>query len=99
MDKKKATEARPMRDVPQPTTGPRKRRGIMAPAPRILELRLRGYIMVSAPATALTANRMRICSVAPYRLIGELADATQCQEDGAIAPERTATACGIAGVA
>lgn len=88
-----------LRAGPQTTIDLRERWGIMAPAPRVLELRLRGYIIASVPVVALTADGIRHCGVARYCLIGEPPDATEQREGDVIAPERATSACGIAGAA
>ena len=60
-----------LRDGPQTTIDLRERWGIMAPAPRILELKLRGYVIASFPVSAYTADRVQHRGVARYVLLSE----------------------------
>ena len=75
-----------LRTGPQTTIDLRERWGIMAPAPRILELKLRGYIIVSVPMSACTADGVLHHGVARYILLSEPKPAN----DDAIASEPAA---------
>lgn len=70
-----------LRTGPQTTIDLRERWGIMAPAPRILELKLCGFNITSIPVSACTADGVLHRGVALYVLLSEPLPAN----DGAIA--------------
>ena len=82
----RATIIQALRDGPQTTIDLRERWGIMAPAPRILELKLRGYNIVTVPVSAYTADGVQHRGVARYILLAEPTAAN----DDAIALEHAA---------
>jgi hypothetical protein len=55
----------------QTTIDFREQWGVMAPAPRILELKLRGYVIASVPVSAYTADGVLHRGVARYVLLSE----------------------------
>lgn len=73
-----------LRTGPQTTIALRERWGIMAPAPRILELKLRGYRIASIPVSACTADGVLHHGVARYVLLGELEAANDPDATGAV---------------
>lgn len=60
-----------LRDGPKTTIQLREDWGVMAPAPRILELKLRGYVIASVPVSAYTADGVEHRGVARYVLLSE----------------------------
>jgi hypothetical protein len=70
-----------LRTGPQTTIDLRERWGIMAPAPRILELKLRAHNIASIPVSAYTADGVLHRGVARYVLLSEPSAAN----DGTIA--------------
>ena len=75
-----------LRDGPQTTIDLRERWGIMAPAPRILELKLRGFNIITVPVSAFTSDGVQHRGVARYILLAEPTAAN----DDVIAPEHAA---------
>jgi Helix-turn-helix domain len=60
-----------LRTGPQTTIDLRERWGVMAPAPRVLELKVRGYVIASVPVSAFTADGVQHRGVARYVLLSE----------------------------
>ena len=75
-----------LRTGPKTTIELREQWGVMAPAPRILELKLRGFNIITVPVSAYTADGVQHRGVARYILLAEPTAAN----DGAIALERAA---------
>lgn len=88
-----------LRTGPKTTIDLREHWGVMAPAPRILELRMRGFVIASVPVAAYTADGIRHCGVARYCLMTEPLEATRQPDSGAIASERATNARSSAGAA
>jgi hypothetical protein len=84
-----------LRTGPQTTIDLRERWGIMAPAPRILELKLRAHNIASIPVSAYTADGVLHRGVARYVLLSEPTPAN----DAAIAPVIPASDLSMAGAA
>jgi hypothetical protein len=84
-----------LRTGPQTTIELRERWGIMAPAPRVLELKLRGYVIASIPVSAYTADGVLHRGVARYVLLSEPKPAN----DAAIAPVIPTNDASMAGAA
>jgi Helix-turn-helix domain len=60
-----------LRLAPTDTVQFRERWGVMSPAPRVLELRMRGYDIRTMPVTAITADGVVHRGVARYVLVSE----------------------------
>ena len=60
-----------LRTGPKTTIELREQWGVMAPAPRILELKLRGFNIVTVPVSAFTADGVQHRGVARYILLAE----------------------------
>ncbi len=73
-----------LRTEPQTTIDLRERWGIMAPAPRILELKFRGYNIASIPVSAYTADGVLHRGVARYVLLGKLKASNDADATGAV---------------
>jgi hypothetical protein len=75
-----------LRTSPKTTIELREQWGVMAPAPRILELKLRGYVIASVPVSAYTADGVLHRGVARYVLLSE----PKPENDAAFTPIRPA---------
>ena len=75
-----------LRTGPKTTIELREQWGVMAPAPRILELKLRGFNIVTVPVSAFTADGVQHRGVARYILLAEPTAAN----DDAVAPQHAA---------
>ena len=60
-----------LRTGPKTTIELREQWGVMAPAPRILELKLRSYNIITLPVSAYTADGVQHRGVARYVLLSE----------------------------
>ena len=60
-----------LRSGPKTTIELREQWAVMSPAPRVLELRLEGHIIVTVPVSAFTADGVRHYGVALYFLLTE----------------------------
>ena len=75
-----------LRTGPKTTIQLREQWGVMAPAPRILELKLRGFNIITVPVSAYTADGVQHRGVARYILLAEPTAAN----DDAIVQKRAA---------
>lgn len=68
----RASVIQALRTGPKTTVELREQWGVMSPAPRILELREIGHIIVKVPVTAFTADGIKHTGVARYTLLHEV---------------------------
>ena len=75
-----------LRTGPKTTIELRRDSGIMQPAPRVFELKARGYIIVTTPVSATTDDGVLHRGVARYVLLNE----SRSPESATLAPDASA---------